>query len=122
MKRRMLLVDLTGLSLGFGGCNENVSLDTDETSPEGTDTVTEVTEPSYTVTVQQVNQEREDLTKADTCGFSELSAPVKMEVEKAVEEDGYSTDASPAILESDCYRSYINYEGEYYQFAVRVTN
>lgn len=122
MKRRILLVNLTGLSLGFAGCSETIFPETDETSPEGTDTVTEVTEPSYTVTVQRVDQDGGDFSTEDTCEFNELSAPVKMEVEQALEKDGYSTDESPAILESDCYRSYIKYEGEYYQFPVRVSN
>ena len=122
MKRRILLVNLAGFSLGFAGCNENMSPGTDETKPEGTETVTEVTEPSYRVTVQRVDLDGGDLSTDDTCEFSELSDPVKMEVEQALEEDGYRTDESPAILESDCYRIYIKYEGEYYQFSVEVAN
>lgn len=66
----------------------------------------------------------------DSCKFDDLPEGARTEFETAIEEADFETEdsvvyrleASPVMLETDCYGQYIEYEDEYYMVDVSISS
>ncbi|WP_123620001.1 hypothetical protein [Halorubrum sp. CSM-61] len=84
-----------------------------------------VEESKYRVVVEAPESDPDD---GSVCEFEALPAAARDEFEAAIEgvdfesadRGDYTSTSSPAILDTDCYNSYVAYEGEYYWVGVDV--
>ncbi|TKX56259.1 hypothetical protein EXE43_22575 [Halorubrum sp. SS5] len=102
-----------------GGGSDESDAESNETSGSGDDGA----EAGYTVGVEAPVSDPGDSV---VCEFESLPDAAREEFEAAI--DGvdfetddrgyYSSESSPALLDTDCYNAYVAYEGEYYWVSV----
>lgn len=101
-----------------GGSDES-DAESNETSGSGDDGA----EAGYTVGVEAPVSDPGDSV---VCEFESLPDAAREEFEAAIEgvdfetddRGYYSSESSPALLDTDCYNAYVAYEGEYYWISV----
>ena len=107
-----------GESESGGGSNRSDG-ESNETSGSGDDGV----DAGYTIGVEAPVSDPGDSV---VCEFESLPNAAQEEFEAAIEgvnfgtdDHGYySSESSPALLDTDCYNAYIAYKGEYYWVSV----
>lgn len=56
----------------------------------------------------------------EICAFGGLPDDVQDEIERAVDEGTLRLQDSPALLKTECYDTYVEYDGQYYRTSVDI--